>query len=76
MNLKEARLCLECDEVFHGGDGGVVRKCPKCGERCSTPLSLYVPSIREADTCEEIRIPKTTHFSMTRVFKFLTHAGP
>jgi len=37
MNLKRAKVCLDCEEIFEGHD-----QCPKCGGTAWTYLSRWL----------------------------------
>ena len=40
MNLRQARICLNDDEVFEG------EHCPRCGQKCFAFLTAWIkPSI-------------------------------
>lgn len=41
MKVKKARVCMQCDNVFHVKN----ETCPHCGDPVSLPLSAFVPSL-------------------------------
>lgn len=67
MKLREARLCLDCDEVYHEG------VCPGCGSETFAYLSRWVPAP------EGNRAPRPATSEQAEVFRELltsTHNGP
>jgi hypothetical protein len=42
MNLKEAFLCIGCDEVFVIGGSPCNPRCPRCASSVFVPLSAWV----------------------------------
>jgi rRNA maturation endonuclease Nob1 len=53
MNLKFARICLDCDEVY---DLTINHYCPKCGSEKSWPLTNWLnrPDKEEKDDTRSI----------------------
>jgi hypothetical protein len=44
MNLKDAMLCIDCDEVFTIEGPTTNPRCPRCASSVFVPLSLWVPT--------------------------------
>ena len=42
MNLKDALLCVDCDEVFTAEASPCNPRCPKCASSVFSPLSAWV----------------------------------
>jgi hypothetical protein len=42
MNLKDALLCINCDEVFTAAGSYVNPRCPICASSVFAPLSAWV----------------------------------
>jgi len=42
MNLKDALLCINCDEVFKAAGSRVNPRCPICASSVFAPLSAWV----------------------------------
>ena len=49
MKVKKARLCIECDNVFHAKNDS----CPHCGGTVWMPLTAFVPSLKGGDEDEQ-----------------------
>jgi len=47
MNLKDAFLCIDCDEVFTISGSACNPRCPRCASSVCAPLSGWVQT-REA----------------------------
>lgn len=43
MKLRNASICLDCDEVYVLAENG--SRCPACASRASAPVSGWVPSL-------------------------------
>ncbi|MEW5745249.1 MAG: hypothetical protein AB1805_07435 [Nitrospirota bacterium] len=46
MKLRDARLCLDCEEVYQA-EGVLSATCPVCGSESVTLLCRWVPTMRE-----------------------------
>jgi len=44
MDLKMARLCLDCEEIFEGK-----LRCPRCDSECWHPIMNWIRPMSEAD---------------------------
>ena len=44
MKLRDALLCIDCDEVFTTKGSPCNARCPTCGSRVSAPLFTWVPT--------------------------------
>jgi len=44
MNLKDALLCIDCDEVFTPEGSTCNSRCPLCGSSVFAPLAGWVPT--------------------------------
>ena len=44
MNLKDAMLCIDCDEVFVIEGSPANPRCPRCASPIMFPLSAWVPT--------------------------------
>ena len=44
MNLKDALLCIDCDEVFTAEESPCNVRCPSCASSVFTRLSVWVQS--------------------------------
>jgi hypothetical protein len=42
MNLKDALLCIDCDEVFTVEGSSCIPRCPHCASSVFAPLSAWV----------------------------------
>jgi hypothetical protein len=42
MKLKDALLCIDCDEVFSVGESGCNPRCPSCSSSVFAPLANWV----------------------------------
>jgi hypothetical protein len=42
MNLKDALLCINCDEVFAAAGSHGNPRCPRCASSVFVPLSAWV----------------------------------
>jgi hypothetical protein len=42
MNLKDALLCINCDEVFTAAGSACNPRCPSCASSIFVPLSAWV----------------------------------
>jgi hypothetical protein len=42
MNLRDAFLCIDCDEVFAIQDSPCNPRCPRCASSVFAPLSAWV----------------------------------
>ena len=42
MNIKDAFLCIDCDEVFAIHDSPTNPRCPRCASSVFAPLSAWV----------------------------------
>ncbi len=42
MNLKDALLCLDCDEIFSTRTTSCNAQCPRCASSAFAPLSTWV----------------------------------
>jgi hypothetical protein len=51
MKIGKARLCLDCDNLFHIKH----KACPHCGSTSWVPLTCFVPSLRGSADEQEIR---------------------
>jgi len=58
MNLKDALLCINCDEVFTIGESPSNPTCPRCTSSAFAPLSAWVQTCTafENSQGETIRI--------------------
>jgi hypothetical protein len=63
MKLRDARLCLDCDEVHHDG------MCPLCGSESFAYLSRWVPAP------EVNRAPRPATSEQAEVFRELLSDG-
>ncbi len=45
MDLRMARLCLDCEELFE-----VRARCPKCGSESWYPIMSWIAPMGEAET--------------------------
>ncbi len=55
MNLRDALLCIDCDEVF-GLEGYVCNpRCPSCGSPVFAPLSVWVQTWAAYEKSEETK---------------------
>jgi hypothetical protein len=44
MNLKDAMLCIDCDEVFTIEGAPTNPHCPRCASSIFVPLSTWIPT--------------------------------
>ncbi len=44
MNLKDALLCIDCDELFTVESSSCNTHCPKCASTVYVPISAWVPT--------------------------------
>jgi len=45
MDLRMARLCLDCEEIFEGKS-----RCPRCGKESWHPIMGWIRPLSEAET--------------------------
>ena len=67
MNLRDAFLCIDCDEVFAIHDSPTNPRCPRCASSVFAPLSTWV-GIRTA--------PNYAHAQEARPRLEIVHATP
>ena len=67
MNLRDAFLCIDCDEVFAIQDSPTNPRCPRCASSVFAPLSTWV-GIRTA--------PDHAHAQEARPRLEIVHATP
>jgi hypothetical protein len=53
MNLKDAFVCIDCDEVFAIDVSRCNPRCPKCASSVSAPLSIWVRTWGALDRLRE-----------------------
>lgn len=49
MKLRDARLCINCDEVY---EAGIYGYCPACGSEVFGLLSSWIPSMEDSELNE------------------------
>ena len=63
MKLKDARLCVECDEVYEGFAVTDINKvssermfqCPSCGSLSSLPVSQWLPTMNSLERSKSLK---------------------
>lgn len=45
MKLRDARLCINCDEVYEAE--GIYARCPSCGSESFALISRWVPTVAD-----------------------------
>ncbi len=56
MNLKDAFLCIDCDEVFIIGGSPCNPRCPRCASSVFAPLSAWVQTSAAFDHTQEKKV--------------------
>lgn len=53
MNLRDALLCIDCDEVFAAEGSTCNPRCPSCGSSVFAPLAGWIQTWTAFDTSGE-----------------------
>ncbi len=44
MKLRDALLCIDCDEVFTAEGSACNARCPRCGSQVSVSMTVWLPA--------------------------------
>lgn len=48
MKLRDARLCIDCDEVYEAE--GTYARCPSCGSESFALISRWIPTLNQSES--------------------------
>jgi hypothetical protein len=70
MDLKSARLCLDCEEIFED-----TSNCPRCASEFWYPLMAWIRPMSEAERRKVVRLKDVARLSKRSEKVLLTGTG-